>query len=331
MSRAREVADLGQVTSTPAELNKLDGYTGDHTDLNYAKDLKASGVTATEFDKLDGFTGDANDLNYAKDLRATGVTSTEFDYLDGVGSNVQTQLNAKQATITTGISNTNVLAANANVADNDFLRVDGTAIEGRTASETLSDIGAQSSSTLVGMIAPFAHSSTPTGFLACNGAAVSRSTYSALFSAIGTTWGGGDGSSTFNVPDLRGAVLRGTGTAGVDSDYTGPNVGAYQNDENASHDHSAGASTSTSVSGSTNTAGNHNHTFNFQASHAGGAGYPYHTSSGSPNQTYTVSTSGNHSHSVSVSASSSTSVSISNQGGTEVRMYNRGVSYFIRF
>ena len=87
------------------------------------------------------------------------------------------------------------------------MRVDGTSIEGRTASETLSDIGAQSSSTLVGMIAPFAHSSTPTGFLACDGAAVSRSTYSALFSAIGTTWGTGDGSSTFNVPDLRGAIL----------------------------------------------------------------------------------------------------------------------------
>ena len=129
MSRAREVADLGQVTSTPAELNKLDGYTGDHTDLNYTKDLKASGVTATEFDKLDGFTGDANDLNYAKDLRATGVTSTEYGRLDNVGSNLQTQINAKQATITTGISNTNVLAANANVADDDFLRVDGTAIE----------------------------------------------------------------------------------------------------------------------------------------------------------------------------------------------------------
>ena len=101
-----------------------------------------TGVTSTELDKLDGFTGTVDDLNYAKDLRATGVTNTEFDYLDGVGSNLQTQLNAKQATITTGISNTNVLVANANVADDDFLRVDGTSIEGRTAAETLSDIGA---------------------------------------------------------------------------------------------------------------------------------------------------------------------------------------------
>ena len=330
MSRAREVADLGQVTSTPSELNKLDGYTGDHTDLNYAKDLKASGVTATEFDKLDGFTGDADDLNYAKDLRATGVTSTEFDHLDGVGSNLQTQLNAKQATITTGISNTNVLTANANVADDDFLRVDGTAIEGRTASETLSDIGAQSSTSLVGMIAPFAHSSTPTGFLACDGAAVSRSTYSALFSAIGETWGNGDGSSTFNVPDLRGAILRGVGTAGVNSDYVGPSLGGYQDDQNASHNHSASSSSSTSVSGSTNTTGNHSHSYSRATTNNTGQGLPaYNYPNGGTSPS--TSTSGNHSHSVSVSASTSTSTSIGNQGGNEVRMYNRGVSYFIRF
>ena len=301
MSRAREVADLGQVTSTPAELNKLDGYTGDHTDLNYAKDLKA-----------------------------TGVTDTEFNYLDGVGSDLQTQINSKQATITTGISNTNVLAANANVADDDFLRVDGTAIEGRTASQTLSDIGAQSSTTLVGMIAPFAHSSTPTGFLACDGAAVSRSTYSALFSAIGTTWGNGDGSSTFNVPDLRGAILRGVGTAGVNSDYVGPSLGGYQDDQNAEHNHTATSSSSTSVSGSTNTTGNHSHTYSRATTNNTGQGLPaYNYPNGGTSPS--TSTSGNHSHSVSVSASTTTTTSIANQGSNEVRMYNRGVSYFIRF
>ena len=52
-------------------------------------------ATAAEINTLDGFTGAVADFNYAKDLRATGVTSTEFDYLDGVTSNIQTQLNAK--------------------------------------------------------------------------------------------------------------------------------------------------------------------------------------------------------------------------------------------
>jgi len=54
-------------------------------------------ATPTELNVLDGFTGATADLTYAKDLRATGVTTTEFDYLDGVTSNIQTQLNAKQA------------------------------------------------------------------------------------------------------------------------------------------------------------------------------------------------------------------------------------------
>ena len=58
-------------------------------------------------------------------------------------------------------------------------------------------------------IVPWSTSSVPTGFLECNGAAVSRSTYSALFSAIGTTYGAGDGASTFNVPDLQDNVAMG--------------------------------------------------------------------------------------------------------------------------
>ena len=58
-----------------------------------------------------------------------------------------------------------------------------------------------------GMVAAFATSSTPTGWLTCDGAAVSRTTYATLFSVIGTTWGTGDGSSTFNVPNLKGVFL----------------------------------------------------------------------------------------------------------------------------
>jgi hypothetical protein len=69
--------------------------------------FKINGVavtsTAAELNKLDGFTGTVTDLNYAKDLRATGVTSTEYDYLDGVTSNIQTQLNTLSSSVS-GIS-----------------------------------------------------------------------------------------------------------------------------------------------------------------------------------------------------------------------------------
>jgi microcystin-dependent protein len=57
-----------------------------------------------------------------------------------------------------------------------------------------------------GMISPFAGSTAPTGWLLSDGSAVSRTTYADLFTAIGTTYGVGDNSTTFNLPDLRGRV-----------------------------------------------------------------------------------------------------------------------------
>ncbi|PTW53570.1 microcystin-dependent protein [Breoghania corrubedonensis] len=61
----------------------------------------------------------------------------------------------------------------------------------------------------VGSIMAFGASEPPAGWLECNGAAVSRKTYAALFAAIGTVFGGGDAASTFNLPDLRGEFVRG--------------------------------------------------------------------------------------------------------------------------
>jgi microcystin-dependent protein len=65
-----------------------------------------------------------------------------------------------------------------------------------------------------GTIAYFGVSSAPTGWLLCDGSAVSRSTYADLFAEIGETFGAGDGATTFNVPDLRGRAPVGTGTGG---------------------------------------------------------------------------------------------------------------------
>jgi len=69
-----------------------------------------------------------------------------------------------------------------------------------------------------GTIIPWATASTPTGYLACDGSAVSRSTYSALFAVVGTTYGVGDGSSTFNVPNLTDKIPVGkSGTKAIAS------------------------------------------------------------------------------------------------------------------
>ena len=66
-----------------------------------------------------------------------------------------------------------------------------------------------------GTIIPFAGSNIPTGYLLCNGAVVSRTTYADLFRVIGTTYGAGDGSTTFKLPDLRDRFLEGAGTNAV--------------------------------------------------------------------------------------------------------------------
>ncbi|MHB1430382.1 MAG: phage tail protein [Rhodocyclaceae bacterium] len=75
----------------------------------------------------------------------------------------------------------------------------------------------------------------PYGWLRANGAAVSRETYAALFAAIGTTYGAGDGATTFNLPDLRGEFVRGFDDGrGVDS---GRVFGSAQTHAYASHTH----------------------------------------------------------------------------------------------
>lgn len=77
----------------------------------------------------------------------------------------------------------------------------------------------------VGSLA-FGPVSTMPGFLLCDGQAVSRATYSALFSAIGTNFGNGDGSTTFNVPDYRGCFLRGLGGDSAANMHTKQPMGA---------------------------------------------------------------------------------------------------------
>lgn len=100
----------------------------------------------------------------------------------------------------------------------------------------------------VGLITEFAGASAPSsGWLMCQGQAVSRTTFAALFAVIGTTYGVGNGTTTFNVPDLRGVSPRGLDAGrGLDS---GRALGSYQADSLLTHTHT----------GTTTTNGAHNH------------------------------------------------------------------------
>ena len=107
-----------------------------------------------------------------------------------------------------------------------------------------------------GTIAYLGMSTAPTGWLKANGAAISRSTYADLFAAIGTTYGSGDGSTTFNIPDLRGEFPRGWDDGrGVDS---GRGFGSAQGAEFASHTHESNywSNETTGTTGRQNVVGN---------------------------------------------------------------------------
>jgi microcystin-dependent protein len=77
-----------------------------------------------------------------------------------------------------------------------------------------------------GVVDMFAGSTAPSGYLLCDGSAVNRTTYAKLFTAIGTTYGAGDGSTTFNVPNLKGKVAVGLNSADTSFDALGETGGA---------------------------------------------------------------------------------------------------------
>jgi hypothetical protein len=140
-----------------------------------------------------------------------------------------------------------------------------------------------------------ARSSAPTGYLKANGAAVSRSTYSALFSAIGTIYGAGDGSTTFNLPDLRGEFIRSWDDGrGLDP---GRGFASTQGQSYQSHSHGMDA------------AGNHNHSVNASYFGDGGSGSAYFIDpSGGFNANigWGTGAAGSHTHGIQASGSTET-------------------------
>ena len=166
-----------------------------------------------------------------------------------------------------------------------------------------------------GVVWEYAGASTPTGWLLCQGQAVSRTTYAALFTAIGTTYGVGDGSTTFNVPDDQGRVVAGkeasatrltTAGGGID----GATLGAAGGDQRA-QDHTHGPG---NLTGTTNTTGAHTHEYwdkQRSGTHERGAGN-IAVNLGEEDDGRTTGSAGDHSHTVALDAGVT-----NNPGGTK--------------
>ena len=172
-------------------------------------------------------------LNYAGERRF----NIDFDSLNLASTNRIQWSTTSSSDGAAGLSLTSGAATpesnvTANTGDRYFAR-DGTAWlkatgTGSTGWQQIQESTSSGALMPTGTVIAFAGASPPAGYLSCDGSAVSRTTYAALFAVISTTWGVGDGVTTFNVPDLRGRQLIGSGTgAGLTARTLGTqNIGA---------------------------------------------------------------------------------------------------------
>jgi microcystin-dependent protein len=209
-------------------LDTLDGLLGGTTAIKpnlTAGEWKVGGVavtaTAAELNILDGVTATAAELNI---LDGVTASTSELNYLD------ITTLGVAQA------SKALTVAANGTITFSGSTGTSGQVLTSGGSGAAPSWETTQGVPS--GAVAHFAMNTAPTGWLKANGAAVSRTTYATLFAAIGTTFGVGDGSTTFNLPDLRGEFMRGWDDGrGID---TGRAFGSAQSGDIQGHNHDAG-------------------------------------------------------------------------------------------
>lgn len=158
----------------------------------------------------------------------------------------------------------------------------------------------------IGTVKMWPAATPPADHFICNGQAIDRTTFVDLFTVIGTDYGVGDGTTTFNIPDYRGQFMRGTDSGrGLDPDAAGrtggDNVGSTQGFENASHTHAAAGDHQHASSGDHGHAssGDHGHTSAGDHGHAAAGGHT-HTSDGTHSHTsaggHTHNTIANHTH-----------------------------------
>lgn len=222
--------------------------------------------------------------------------------------------------------------------------------------KALNNLDQKISDSLVGMVAAFDMPTAPPGWLKRNGADVSRTVFAKLFAVIGTRYGAGDGSTTFNIGDNRGVFVRGLDEGrGLD---TGRTLGSDQLGQNAAHDHVAsvdaqGAHNHTVTlaangehahSATSDVQGEHSHltwpiALNIASGQGGGhysvgASHGANTSAaGAHTHNISVASSGNHTHDATTGQqpAHTHSVTIAASGGSEARPVNQALLICIKY
>jgi microcystin-dependent protein len=249
-----------------------------------------------------------------------GSTLFEAD-LDNIRTSLSTFFNTTKID-SDNIQNNGITGAKltTSCADGSTLEYSGTSLRikdgGVTAAKLASGVALPS-----GMISPYGGTSAPTGWLLCDGSNVSRTDYASLFTAIGTAFGSGNGSTTFSLPDLRGRFIRGrdgdtnrdpdraSRTAMSSGGNTGDNVGSVQGDATAVNGLSATAASN----------GNHNHNVTSDANSTAGATRAWYSGNDTGTTTEVTSTDGEHSHTITLDSSNN-----------ETRPLNAYVNFIIK-
>ena len=251
-SNFREIGDVGE-----DNLGLLLRSGGTMTGPVLADDASGASTPALAFD------GDADTGIYRKSANtvAFSTAGTERAFINSSGLTVQAQGDlrladsdssnwvALQASSSIG-SNITFTLPSADGSDGQMLKTNGSGVLSFTTVQGVPS----------GAVFCLAVATVPADYLECNGATVSRSTYAALFAVIGTTYGAGNGSTTFKIPDLRGEFIR-----GFDNGRTvdnGRSIGTYQASANKSHNHTASSTSSVSDPG-------HLHQVAYTNSHSG--------------------------------------------------------------
>ena len=261
---------------------------GSPSNGDYIEVLNATGIES--FSPLAGMpVGFVGDSGLAVRLNYTTSGSTwnwvnyiannaEDRYIKDAANTVDATNLASNAVTTAKITDANVTTAKIADANVTTAKLADGAV---TAAKIAGGAGVPS-----GAVFYFAASSAPSGYLEADGSAISRTTYSALFAVVGTTFGSGDGSSTFNLPDLRGEFLRGWDNGkGTDSGRT---FGSSQTDSTALPNSAFG----------TSNPGDHTHGYSDDKNGNGGGQGGGGANTGTVSQSKTTSGGGSHTHTI---------------------------------
>ena len=330
--------NLGNIDKTSLNTNIYGNKTRNAYTANNCIDLN----TGTSISNIDFYSNDNNVNFYSARINSTG---------GNIGSNGTGTLSMYSGILNLpNTINTNSINSIANLFTN---QTTGGNINIGSNNVDLSLRGTLFLNGFVGQVAFFAITSAPSGWLKCNGTEISRTTYSNLFSIIGTIYGSGNNTTTFNLPDFRGYFLRGLDDGkGIDTGRTLNNTA--QIDDNKSHTHTAtdsGHSHTATQPAHNHTINDPGHTHNLAISggnkllgllHNGGSSYSFPSGGnfGSTIGTYVESNSidsnttgiqiNNTTPTITV-ASSTANITVASSGGTETRPKNYALLICIKY